>query len=288
VKELAFKLALPALVLVEVLLVRTGRLELRDAVLIVVGLEALLLLVAGRQVLAARRSYRTGRSAGLDFWQAAEEGLAVLLPRPAAKVVVNEPQLLACLFAWIFRRAKPGPEDFTYHQESYAGAFVLTIALVAPVELLLVHLIIPWTWLKWLHLILGVYAILWLLALRAATATLPHRLESAGLRLRYGVFARGFVPYSRIERVERRRLKSPAAGDGLRTGEDCAYLAVNGKTNVSLHLNAPASVEGFLRPTPPVQTIHLAVDEPGRLARELQKRLEAARTPVPNTPAHPY
>src|SRR3712207_7398712 len=54
------------------------------------SLEALALAVAGRQVVLAVRRYRRDRAAGLDLWAALEDGLAVLLPRPLARLRSEE------------------------------------------------------------------------------------------------------------------------------------------------------------------------------------------------------
>jgi len=58
--ERALKWLLPALVVAEILLVWANLLSLHDAVLVVVGIEALLLLVGVRQLFAATRCYRRG------------------------------------------------------------------------------------------------------------------------------------------------------------------------------------------------------------------------------------
>jgi hypothetical protein len=58
--ERALKWLLPALVVAEILLVWANLLSLHDAVLFVVGIEALLLLVGVRQLFAATRCYRGG------------------------------------------------------------------------------------------------------------------------------------------------------------------------------------------------------------------------------------
>ena len=57
----ALQWLLPALVVAQILLVWANLLSLHDAVLVVVGIEALLLLVGARQLFAATRRYRRGR-----------------------------------------------------------------------------------------------------------------------------------------------------------------------------------------------------------------------------------
>src|SRR5215212_2704407 len=70
----ALKWIFPVLVLIEIGLVRTGMLSLKNAMFIVVGIEALLTLLAARQIITAFRRYRSNRAEGFEPWQAFEEG----------------------------------------------------------------------------------------------------------------------------------------------------------------------------------------------------------------------
>ncbi len=78
------------------------------------------------------------------------------------------------------------------------------------------------------------------------------------------------------------RRKSPEGKDGLRAipAEGAAYLAVGGRTDVTLHLRTPTVIAGLLRPTVPVTTIHLAADDGSALAQALQARMDAAPAPA--------
>jgi hypothetical protein len=73
----ALKWLLPALVVAQILLVWANLLSLHDAVLVVVGIEALLLLVGARQLFAATCRYRRGRR---------NRPQASQLPRPIFRV----------------------------------------------------------------------------------------------------------------------------------------------------------------------------------------------------------
>lgn len=269
-----------ALVAAEVLLVWLCIMDWREAVLVVVGLEALLLVVGVGNILLILRRYRRARREGVDAWAAFEDGLALVLPRAVARLVVNEPRLLAALVRWTFRRTGLASNEFGYHKRSMLREIMPLLMVAAPMELVVVHLLAhafsPWEWLKWAILVLEIYAILWLLGLYASLVTMPHRLEEKGLCLRYGVFAGGFVPYKEIQDAVKAIRKAPSSGDGLEyaSEEDALYLAAGGKTDVTLHLRAPRTITGFLKESEPARTLHLAVDDAGRLARELRCRTE--------------
>lgn len=276
----AVKVLVPLVVLAEAILVWSGVVDLFDAVLVAAGLEVLLFLVGlGGLVLFAKR-YRKDREAGLEPWEALEDGLSLVLPRVVARLAVKEPRLFVCLFRWTFRLVRPTDEEFAYHRRSLLRAIAPLLVVSAPVELVLVHVLAlafsPWWWLKWVLLVSGVYATLWLLGLCASLVALPHRLEEKGLRLRYGLLTDGFIPYAEIANAAGTSRKAPNPGDSLSyvPEEDALYLATGGKTDVTLRLCAPWSIRGFLKETEPASRIHLAVDEPARFVRELRQRIE--------------
>ena len=280
----ALKWLLPALILAEGVLVWSGLLDLGDAVLVVVGIEVLLLATAVGEVGLVVRRYRRGRAAGLDLWAALEEGLALLLPRKAARIAALEPRLWVCLLRWISRRTGTSDREFGYHKRSQMGLILVMLAFTTPVELLVVELLAPWAWLRLLLLVLGVYALLWMFGLYASLVTLPHHLEEGGLRLRHGAVAEGFVPFSEMAAVERTQRRAPGPGDGLQTDpeEDEIYLSTGGRTDLTLRLRSPHAVQGLFRSAGPSPTIHLAADEPEKLASKLRERIGAG---TPSKPA---
>lgn len=280
----AIKWLMLALIIAEIILVRAGVLDLSTAIGVVVGIEGLLLLVAGRQIIVAVRRYRRDRAEGLDLRSALEDGIAVFLPRKLARIVVLEPLLWACLAKWALRKNRLGQGEFQYHKKSPIGPLLLVIVFTTPVEVLLFELLIPWAWLRWLLLIAAIYALFWAFAFYASIVVLPHRLERAGVRLRYGVLADTVIPYDAIAAVEHQPLRS-GGGDGLRLDQqtDAALIAVGGRTSVTLHLRSPHALNGLIGATAPVQTIRVAADDAEGLTRALTRALshdDAANGPA--------
>lgn len=266
------KWALPVLLLIEGGLIWSGRLDLKNALLIVVVIETLLVVAVVGEVLLVFRRYRRGRSEGLNFWTALEGGLAAIIPRKLARVSVMEPRLFACLARWALRRVRPDEGEFGYHGKSPLGYIVLMVLMTAPVEVLIFEILLPWAWLRWTLLVLSVYAVFWILGFHASLITLPHRLESSGVHLRYGLFAEVFVPYAEVSGVEHAARKAPKPGDGLQTAPDegAVYLAINGKTDLTLRLSESRPVRGFFKNTEPAAEIHFAADDPKRFLRDLR------------------
>lgn len=273
------KWLLPVLVVAEVALVRLEIMDLRDAILVLISVELLLLLTGGTLLLSAVRQYRRNRTSGFDGWGALEGAFGTLLPELAARLVVSELRLFYCLIKWALRRTGLRTGEFSYHRRSMMGMLVLMIVLVSPVEVLVIELLLqaflPLLWLRVLVLLLGIYAVFWILGFHASRVVLPHRLGETGLRLRHGIFAEGFIPYAEIRYLKKGRRRAPEWGDGLQTDGDEAFLAVSGKTDITLKLYAPRRLHGFLRPTEPFGAVHLAVDEPEDFARELENKLRS-------------
>jgi hypothetical protein len=270
-------------------LVWSGTMKLSNAILLVVALEALLALAGIGGVLLVVRRYRRGRKEGLDVWAALENGLALVLPGTVARLIVHEPKILASLFRWVFGRTKPSESEFSYYKRSPLRMIVPLVVLTAPIELfvvhLLAHLFVPWAWVKWVLLIVGVYAVFWLIAFYASIVTLPHRLEEGGIRIRYGAFTEGFVPYTKIADIKYTNQRATKFHDGLQAvpEEDALYLAVGSMTNIALRLHAPHSIYGLLKESAPASLIYLATDEPERFVRELRGRVESSAAEVINS-----
>lgn len=174
------KLLLPVLIVVDAALVRSGLLDLRGAIILIIGIEAIigLSLIAGVTLLVVRR--RRKRAAPLDAWSTLEEALEVFLPRPLAKVAVFEPRLFSYLLRWVFRRNRPEEGEFSYHRRSNLWLWPAMALFLTPIELLLFELLVPWSWLRWVLLIAAIYALLWVCGLHASFVLLRHRLEDGG------------------------------------------------------------------------------------------------------------
>ncbi|HEX5502491.1 MAG TPA: hypothetical protein VFW96_07695 [Thermomicrobiales bacterium] len=281
---------LPFLVAVAFVLARIAGWGGRGVALAAAGVEVAVLAFAAWRAGVAVRRYRRDRAAGLDLRAAIEEGLATVLPRPAARFAVQEGRLWLCLARWPRRRGGPGAGEFGYRRRSALGTFLLVALLSAPIEIGAFELLIPWAWARWALLAASLYAVLWLLGLHVSLTVLPHRLEPDGLRLRYGLLAEVFLRYDTIASVAAERRAWPGGGEGLRVlparrGKDgtdylpTALLLCGGKTDLTIRLREPRALDGFLGPTAPVLAIAAAADDPERLAADLTARLAAAPQP---------
>ncbi len=274
----ALKWSLPILILVEIALVRAGWLSIGQAIAIVVLVEGALTVVAGVQAIHVVRRFRHQRAAGRGGVEAFEDALTVLMPRRLVRLVALELRLWICLGRWLFRRYRTNEREFSYRKRSIVPALVVLVILTAPVEILILELLIPWAWLRWGLLALAIYGMIWVIGLYASLVVLPHRAADDGLCIRYGLLSEAFIPFSEVVDIQVAPRKVPAGRDGLRVVEEegAAYLAVGGRTDVTLTLRRPQSFRTAFGRTAPVDTLHIAVDEPQRLCEAVRARLALA------------
>ena len=275
---------LPALGVGQFLLIRTGVLDGRSALVAGAALEGLILLLAIRQLLVAWRAYRRERAAGLDVWGALEDGLAVLMPRAVARFAVLEPKLWYCLLRWAARRPA-APESFGYQRRALIGPVLLLAVITLPAELLAVELLAPWAWLRIVLGVGSIYSLCWLAGFYASLRVLPHALEGEGLRVRFGAFAEGTVPYAQIAAIALERRRAPGGKDGLQVGRTTAYIGTGGRTDLTLHLRTPVTLRGLRGAGQPTTVVCLAADEPESFAQAIARRSGLAVTIGAQTPA---
>jgi hypothetical protein len=159
------------------------------------------------------------------------------------------------------------------------GILLLIVLLTAPLEILIFEILIPWTWLRILILLASVYSILWILALYASLTVVPHRLKPDMAVFHHGALAEGRIPYTLIDSIAVDRRASPGGQEGIKLSPDktSAYLAVGGKTDVTLRLREPREIYGLIGTTAPVSTLCVAVNESERMVQALGKRIGTER-----------
>jgi hypothetical protein len=269
----------PLLAVVEVSLVTSGLLTVRTAIIVGLVIEAVFWTTAIFRGMAAVRRYRSARQEGLDGWTAAEDGLARLVPRPAARLLLIEPRLLVCLARWVAGQHQgTSPDAFSYHRgiRPLLGSILMLVVVEgAVVEALLAFLLpgSPWVWVA-----LGVhlYALVWLAGFFASMVTRPHRFRPDSLVVRDGIFTELVIPYVAIEGA--RVARHPNFGrSGLKvdphTGD--ALLAI-GDANVVIDLDPTRPIQPTRTGHPlALRTLRITVDEPADFVASLRARAPA-------------
>lgn len=256
----------PLLATVEISLVVSGLLAVRTAIVVGLVIEAVLWTTAFSRAAAAVRRYRSARREGIDGWVAAEDGLALLVPRPAARLLLIEARLLTCLARWVSGRHEgTSPDAFSYHRgiRPLLGAILVLVVCEGTVVDAMLAFLLPGTPWVWVGLGVHLYALVWLAGFLASMAARPHRLSPDALVVRDGIFIELFIPYAVIEGVRvARRPNFGRSGFKIDPYTGDALLAV-GDANVTIDLD----------PTQPMQptrtghaltlrTLRITADEP--------------------------
>ena len=262
----------PAVALIEVALVGSGILTLRNAVIIVLALESLFAIIAISRVVAAVRTYRAGRGAGRDGWRAAEDALAQVVPRKAARALLIEPRLVACLVRWISgRHDGRSPDSFGYERGLRSLLAVLCGLLVVEgvvVDVLVAAFVPSGPWI-WIAVGLHVYGLIWLTGFYASLVVRPHEFTPEGLRVRDGIFAELLVPYAAIT-AARPVHHTNFGRSGLKIAGSGAGLLAIGDATVVLLLDPRVAIPVSTRPNISLTRLAITVDDASGFLRRLR------------------
>jgi len=160
----------------------------------------------------------------------------------AKKLVVLEFRIWRSLLFWVIRRKPgvgPGSRTFPYARElaPLIGVFIF----VSAIELVAVHLLLPWETVRLVLDVVSVWGLLWMIGLLASMKVYPHVLDDAGLRLRYGFHTDLHVPWDAVAGVKARR-GSVQTKEHVQLEGDALSMPVLKQTRVHLTLHGPTRV----------------------------------------------
>ncbi len=196
--------------------------------------------------------------------------------------VVLEIGIWRSLFFLVTRRVPgrgPGVEAFSYVKAvaPIMGAFIFVSAL----ELLVVHLLLPWETIRLIVLVLSVWGLLWMIGFLASMKVFPHLLGPDGLRVRSGTSADIAIPWEAVASVRQRR-GSVASRRRVEVerGDDGAVVSVPALklTRVEVILRGPTAVE-LPDGAEAITALRLYADDPRALVARAREHL-ASRAAV--------
>lgn len=139
------------------------------------------------------------------------------------------------------------------------------------VELVALHLILPWERVRLVADIIGVWGLVWMLGFTAAYYVHPHLIGPDGLVLRSGHHVSVAVPWHLVERLGSRE-RSVDSNKSLQYDDGVLLLPMGGRTNVELHLAPPLEVEVRGR-TESVTEVRFFADDPGAVRAAARAQL---------------
>ena len=165
----------------------------------------------------------------------------------ARHAVVFEVRLYRSLFRWVVRRPDHGgPDDEPFGYARTVTPVMWLWIFASAAELPLVHLLVPWEWLRITLLVVGVWGLVWMVGLLASLYVYPHLLGKDRIRVRYGASHSISLPWTSVATLTHRHddLDSTVWTLQPRETEDGTELrvGVSGQVNVHARLREPATV----------------------------------------------
>lgn len=263
-----------AVVLLDAVLLLTGAVGWSTALVLLLSVEVPLLLLA---LVLHVRLYRQARAAGEGPAEAWEVLLDANPPLRLVQAEAGHVLGLARDVPVLLRRGHHGAGSFGYSAGTLAVPLCLLVVIL--VETALVHLLLPWAWLRLLLLAGNLYAVLVVSSVLTGRIAHPHRLVEDRLRLHVGRQVLTEVPLQGLR------------ADAVR-GHQHTWLAVTGEKDEVVHLatqfgtnvrlltaeHLTARLPRALGPDRRVSTneLHLMVDDPEALLAALRQRRRAA------------
>lgn len=268
--------AVVVVVVIDAALLATGTITPAVALALFLAVEVPLGAVAMAGYVRRYRDHR--RSSG-----SRREALRALsADDPYLRMMAAEARTFASLGRWIARRpdVPTGAVAIGYSRGTLGIPVALSVA--AGIELVAVHLLIPWPTVRLILDLVGIYALLMILGLLAGRIARPHLIVGAELVLRSGPHVCARVPISDVTEVRRDRRLSPTSA-AIETDGDRHILALPGPDGTSLTVVLPRPVDAAVPGMPwaeprarEVSEVRLHVDDDDDAARLLREAVSAA------------
>ena len=167
-----------------------------------------------------------------------------------------------------------GATPFGYTKGMMTIPAVMTA--VSLVEVAIVHILIPWTWLQMVLLLLSAWGVLFMLGYFATRVVNPHYVTDGSLHLRWGHQAVLSTPLSNVAVVTSR---TDHSHNSPRIDDDRLILAGIQGTNVLIQFTEPVSANAPVsarhrREDFRTARVHLYVDDPDEFLRTLRPLLD--------------
>jgi hypothetical protein len=189
------------------------------------------------------------------------------------RALAHEAGVWRSLWRWAVRRpAVTDGEPFPY--AGVVTPVLWTFIGISAIEVPAVHLLLPWDVVRRIALVVGVYALFWMVGMLAALRVHPHVVDAGGLRIRNGLSVDLRVPWEQIAEV-RHRMRSLEGMRHVQVDGDGAARAlsigVGSQTSVDVVLREPAVFPVRQTGGAPVGEVRLYADDTKRLVARLRE-----------------
>ena len=193
--------------------------------------------------------------------------------------VVFELAQYRALWRWVSRRPDVPSDAVAF---AYIGAVALllwVIIVVSAIELVVLHLLLPWETVRIIADVLSLWGLLWMLGFMASFRVYPHLVGDSGLRVRHGAGTDLTIPWDAIATIgvrERSRDKSRTLQLYPDEHGTVLNVVIASRTNLDLTLGHPLALS-LPNGVESVTKLRLYADD----ARGLVRRVRAHHTSPP-------
>lgn len=164
----------------------------------------------------------------------------------------------------LIRRRPQGEEYFGAH--SPLTPVVWIFGFLSIVEAILVHLLVPIVWLRWVILILSVYAMLVFIGFYRSLSTNPHRIRGNTVDINSGVRCRIHTP---VDNIAQARRCMPGEGGSVTLKEGTLRIPVLSQVNTVVEFKEEVPIEDMVLGTPPIKKVEFYVDNRDEFLKKL-------------------
>ncbi|MBL7498361.1 hypothetical protein I6A84_39990 [Frankia sp. CNm7] len=210
--------------------------------------------------------------------------------RLAARAVRFEVGLYWSLLRWVARRPAVPTGTVAVPYVGGVAAVLWLFIFLSAVELVALHLLLPWEPVRLVLDVLGLWGLVWGLGLAAGFRVYPHLVGDAGLVVRHGRRTVAVIAWDALATAEtRRRDRGGSRALQLEEGPDgtVLHVVIGGRTNIDLALRHPLEL-ALPQGRRTVSTLRLWADDPVALVTRAQAAGAGGAAPVqPFRPVRP-
>ncbi len=271
------------IVLVEIILGNTGivsRDNMAYFLFIPAVLELTFIVLCLMNLSKIIRRYQVLKKEGQHTMDAWQQALELIFPPRLARLALIEPRLYYALYLSFKRKRKRNDTlHFATRLENYEFLVKVIIVLCA-IEVLGVSIMLPSRWMVWklIHLILGLWAILWLWADFQAMLIYSHHITAAGIRFRMGLRCCQEIRWEYIAACRATSKVSPSFSPGPYMPKDQPghfYLAAGEKCNIEIELRYPQCFLGMFSDIKDVTHLYLSLESPNTFMDAVSPYIQA-------------
>ena len=193
----------------------------------------------------------------------------------ARRGVTYELAAYRSLFRWVTRRPDIPSDAVPVPYFGAIAVLVWAFIVVSAIELVALHLILPWEIVRLIVDIVSIWGLVWMFGFMASFKVHPHLVSDSGIRVRNGALTDITVPWDAVARVgvrERSRDKSHAIQLDQDDQRTVLNVVMGSRTNVELTLRRPLVVP-LRKGDESVTEIRMYADDARGLAKRAREHL---------------